>query len=25
VYGEYGIEKVPGMDKGPSVRYRKVK
>ena len=25
VYGEYGIEKVPGMDQGPSVRYRKVK
>ena len=25
VYGEYGVEKVPGVDQGPGVRYRKVK
>jgi len=25
MYGEYGVEKVPGVDKGPSVRYRKVR
>ena len=24
-YGDRGIEKVPGTDKGPGVRYRKVK
>ena len=25
MYGDLGVEKVPGMDKGPGVRYRKVK
>ena len=25
LYGNQGVEKVPGMDKGPGVRYRKVK
>jgi len=25
MFGDYGVEKVPGMDKGPSVRYRKLK
>ncbi len=25
MFGDMGVEKVPGMDKGPSVRYRKVK
>lgn len=24
MFGEYGVEKVPGIDKGPGVRYRKV-
>lgn len=24
MYGDLGVEKVPGMDKGPGVRYRKV-
>ena len=25
MFGDMGVEKVPGIDKGPSVRYRKVK
>jgi hypothetical protein len=25
MYGDLGVEKVPGVDKGPGVRYRKVK
>jgi len=25
MYGEYGVEKVPGVNQGPGVRYRKVK